>query len=129
MNPPPTAVGLFVCQQVIIDKDTLNPSCIGIFTRFAVDQLPSVPRPISVFASLTDAHGNGTMQIVISELAEGHRIYGQTWPITFPDRLTVVNVRIRLTQLSFPKVGQYAFSLLVDDDIIAERTLTVHQRK
>jgi hypothetical protein len=33
----PVAIGLMLCDQVIVDKDTGKPSPVGIFTGLAVD--------------------------------------------------------------------------------------------
>src|SRR3954452_13477017 len=59
MTPKPIAIGLLLCDRVIVDKDTNSPSAIGIFTGLAVERFPSDPQRFSVLAMLTDAQGDG----------------------------------------------------------------------
>ncbi len=53
MIPRPTAIGMALCDQVIIDDRTKKPSLIGIFTGIAVDDFPSDPQRFSAWAWLT----------------------------------------------------------------------------
>jgi hypothetical protein len=41
MTPKPVAIGLLLCDRVIVDKDSNSPSAIGIFTGLAVESFPS----------------------------------------------------------------------------------------
>jgi hypothetical protein len=128
MTPQPTALGLFLCEQVIVDHQTRNPSPINIFTGRAVDGFPSDPQRFSVFAALTDAEGSGTLELVGVRLDSGMRFYGQQHPIQFPDRGTVVNVNVRIRNLRFPAPGWYDLLLLVDGDLVAQRRLRVYRQ-
>jgi hypothetical protein len=125
MTPPPVAVGLIVCEQVIVDQHTRNPSPISIFTGLAVESFPSPPQRCSVFASLTNGRGDATLRLVVTRLDTGETIYEQRFPIRFPDPLLVVNVNIRVRGVRFPVPGHYEFALHVDSDPVAHRTLRV----
>jgi hypothetical protein len=48
MTPKPIAIGLLLCDRVIVDKDTNSPSAIGIFTGLAVEHFPSDSQRFSV---------------------------------------------------------------------------------
>jgi hypothetical protein len=40
LTPKRIAIGLLLCDRVIVDKDTNSPSAIGIFTGLAVEHFP-----------------------------------------------------------------------------------------
>lgn len=127
MTPLPTALGLILCEQVLVDQRTRNPSAINIFTGRAVEQFPSDPQRFSVFAALTDGQGDGTIELVGVRLDTGDQFYAQQHPIHFPQRAVVVNVHIRVRNLRFPVAGWYEFLLLIDRELVAGRRLRVYQ--
>src|SRR4051812_7915096 len=128
MTPPPVALSLILCGQVIVDHQTRNASPISIFTGLAVDGFPSGPERFSVFASLTNGHADGTVKLTASRLDTGEPVYEQQYPIRFPDPLLVVNVNIRVRAIRFPVPGRYEFVLFVDSAPIAQRSLRVYRR-
>jgi hypothetical protein len=121
------ALSLMLCEQVIVDHQTRNPSLIGIFTGRVVDSFPSEPQRFSVFASLTNGHADGVVKLVATRLDTGEVIYEVQHPIHFPDPLTVINANIRIRAIRFPVPGLYEFILSVDSDPIAQRTLRVYK--
>jgi hypothetical protein len=126
MIPDPTALALLVCEQVIVDHYSRNPSPISIFTGLQVEQFPSDPQRFSVFAALTDALGEGRLELRAVRLDTDDEIYAQQFPLQFPDRATVVNVNIRVRNIRFPVSGVYEFQLLVDGSLVAQRKLRVY---
>jgi Family of unknown function (DUF6941) len=126
MVPDPTALALILCEQVIVDQHSRNPSPINIFTGLAVEQFPSDAQRFSVFAALTDSQGDGRLELRAIRLDTGEQFYSQQYPVHFPDRATVVNVNIRIRSLRFPVPGVYEFLLLVDGSLVAQRKLRVY---
>ena len=126
MTPDPTALALILCEQVIVDQPSQNPAPINIFTGMAVDEFPSLPQRLSVFAALTVSRGSGRLKLQCFRLDTGELFYSQQYPIEFPDRATVVNVHVRVRSIRFPVAGVYEFVLLVDDHLIAQRRLRVY---
>jgi len=80
MVPDPTALALLLCEQVIVDQYSRNPSPISIFTGLAVGQFPSDPQRFSVFAALTDTQGDGRLELRASRLDTGEEFYAQRFP-------------------------------------------------
>jgi hypothetical protein len=126
MVPDPTALALLLCEQVIVDQHSRNPSPINIFTGLAVEQFPSDPQRFSVFAALTDSQGDGRLELRAIRLDTGDQFYGQQHPVHFPNRATVVNVNIRVRGVRFPVAGVYEFLLLIDGSLVAQRKLRVY---
>jgi hypothetical protein len=131
MTPKPIAIGLLLCDRVIVDKDTNSPSAIGIFTGLAVEQFPSDAQRFSVFSVLTDAQGDGQGKLAVHRLNEHwlrqEEIYATQHTIRFPDRFAVVNFNLRVRTIRFPAAGSYEFVLFVDDDELAHRRVRVYQ--
>jgi hypothetical protein len=82
MTPDPTALALILCEQVIVDQQTNNPSPINIFTGRAVDKFPSEPQRFSVFGALTDS--KGTARITLYPLGYGRPGLFAALPDRFP---------------------------------------------
>lgn len=127
MFPAPLAIGLWLCDQVIIDRTTNKPSLIGIFTGLRVESFPSDPQRFSVFAALTNAEGTGSIVLEATDDESGDQIHLQSGDIYFPDRFTVVNASFRTRGVIFPAAGQYTFSIAVDGETVALRRIRVYE--
>lgn len=125
MTPPPSPVSLWVCEQVVIDRRTNNPSLIGSFTGLRCLQFPSDRTPLSAYVSMTGAVGRGRIELQVIHLESMQSVFRQRGAIEFPDRITILNIDFRIRTLSFPEAGTYSFAVLVDGDLIAERKLRV----
>jgi hypothetical protein len=129
MVPQPTALGLAVCDQVLVDARTDKPSLIGVFTGLGVDGFPSDPQRFSVAAFLTGSAGEGKIEVRAIRVATGEQVYQQGGRVSFRDRTDIVNVFFRVRKIRFPAPGYYLFQLLVDDELIeaAQRRLRVYR--
>ena len=121
------ALGLSLCNLVIVDQDTRMPSLVGLFTGLEVDRFPSDPQRFSVFAALSSGRGNGKIELVSTWLNTDEPIYSKTGVVSFPDPLTVVNAIFRVRTIVFPEPGNYEFALFVDGDMIARCRLRVYK--
>ena len=129
MTPKPVAIGVLLCDRVIVDKDTNSPS-IGIFTGLAVESFPSESQRFSVLAMLTDAQGDGRARVAVYRLDEHwlrqDEIYATEHAIRFPDRFAVINFSLRVRTIRFPAPAIYEFVMFVDSDEVAHRRLRVY---
>jgi hypothetical protein len=125
MVPPPIALGLTLCEKVIVEEGTKNVTLVSTFTKLRVDQFPTGPQRFVVFAVLTDGLGDGTIELVITRLETDEAIYTYRNRLRFPDRLTEVRVLMRVNECSFPAPGRYQFTLLIDGDWLAQCHLQV----
>src|ERR1051326_6366658 len=131
MTPKPVAIGLLLCDRVIVDKDINGPSAIGIFTGLAVESLPSEAQRFSVLAVLTDTQGEGRGKVGVYRLDEHwlrqEEVYATEHSILFPDRFAGVNFNLRVRTIRFPLPASYEFVLFVDSDEVAHRRVRVYQ--
>lgn len=105
MTPAPTAIGLWICERVVIEQGTKNPNIIAAFDGLGVEQFPARPLPFSVFSTLTDAVGRGTISLRACSLQSGDVIYRNDRGFISTDRLTAVNIHFRVETIDFPLKG------------------------
>lgn len=127
MVPPPSVIGLWICEQVIIDSKTNNPSLISVYTGRAYASFPTEAIPFSIFCSLTDASGSAILRLAVEHLESGSEVFAHDYSVEFPSRLAVVNLHVRLKTLRFPMPGTYAFDLFSQGKSLAQRRLRVYQ--
>jgi hypothetical protein len=126
MVPVPVALGLILCEKVIVEKGTEAVSLIGTFNRFQSETLPITPYPFYVFATLTGGYGDATIHLTITRLETDEEIFAWQREIHFPDRFTEIDIRFHLESCEFDAEGIYLFNLLVDGDWVAHRRVKVH---
>jgi hypothetical protein len=127
MVPSPVALGLVLCDPVIIEEGTRKVSVIGAFNRLEGRAFPFVPSPFCVLATLTGAQGEGRLTLTVIQLETDEEVYSLTRQVAFPDRFAEGRVLFRLADCSFPAPGVYISTLTVDDDWVAHRRLRILQ--
>ena len=90
---------------------------------------PALSQPFSVYAVLTDAFGNATMEINIVSLATDEEIYSYFGALHFADKLTELRVHVRVRECKFSQAGRYQVSLLVDGEPIAQRVIDIYSKE
>jgi hypothetical protein len=125
MVPQPIALGLTLCQQVVVEEGTKNVSLINAFTVWNIAGLSSAPRPFCAVATLIDGEGDGTIELAITREETEALVFTIQRPIHFPDRLTEVRALCRINGCSFPAVGLYSATLLVDGEWVTQRRFRV----
>jgi hypothetical protein len=125
MSPTPTALGMHLCEQLIVEEHTRRVSLINCFTALPFVEFPTGPRPFWIFADLTDGSGSGDAEIIIANAATGDAIHAENRPIRFSNRLQVVQFGWRVSGCRFPSPGRYYVTLRVDAEWVAQRWVDV----
>ena len=68
MSQRPRAVGLMLCDRVVYEQGTQKPYLLGVFTGVAVDNFPTAPQRIDIFAALNGGQGEVTMTWSVEHL-------------------------------------------------------------
>lgn len=121
----PTVIGLIVCEQVIVEKETNNLSLINCFIRRKVSAFPSDPQKFAVVAFMTDGSGTIPMELTITESETFEIVERQSVAIAFPSRLHEVRFLFRWTECVFPAEGEYDICLLTRDALLAQHRIHV----
>ncbi len=125
MVPCPVALGLTLCDQVIVEEGTRNISLIGTFSRLRGDVFPFAPPSFCVVSTLTGSQGEGEIKLTVTNLETDDEVYTLTRRVTFPDRFAELHVLFRPAELVYPAPGHYIFTLLVDDEGVAHRRVRI----
>jgi hypothetical protein len=129
MFPLPSVVGLALCEKIMVEEGTRSVSLIGCFVKISATTFPSPPKRFDVHAALTGGLGEGTIDLLVTQLETGQAIYSGRRPVGFPDRLTTVWMNLRLKGLSFPAPARYQFTLLLDGEWLTQTVLDVIHRE
>jgi hypothetical protein len=126
MVPTPVALGLVLCDTVVVEEKTKKASLIGTFAGIKVNEFPATAPPFSVFAVLVDGQGRATIKLSVLRLDSNEEVYAYDSQVHFPDPLAEVRFHLRLHHCVFPAAGTYQFTLLVDGEWVAQRRIRVY---
>ena|ERR1017187_969231 len=129
MSQRPAAIGMMVCDQVIIEESTKNVTPVNCFTRRMARQFPSDPFGFVVFAILTDGNGDIRLDLVIRRLENLDDNYEHSMRVHFASPLQEGRCLFRIRGLSYPDSGAYEVLLLADGEIIAQRKIRVTEEE
>lgn len=129
MKQIPATIGVYLCEQVIIEEATKNVTLVNCFTRREMRQFPSEPFPIVVFATLTDGLGVLDLEVILQRLDTLEEILRRAVTIRFTDPLHQGRLRLRVRDFSVPVAGYYAASIKIDGELIAQRRFLISQKE
>jgi hypothetical protein len=121
----PNAVGLTLCEQVIIAEKTRNVTLVNGGNRLRCKIFPSSPQRLVVYVVLTDGLGLAKMSLVMSRLDTLEDVFEKRWAMRFVDPLREVRLVLRLPVLCFPAPVRYQFALLAEGELVAQCVLQV----
>ena len=119
----PVAIGLSLCEQVVIEDKTHNVTLVNCFTERTVEQFPTDPIPFVAFALLTDGHGEVTLDVAVERLDTMEDVYRKSVRRRFSDPLRAVSCIFRVRLCSFPGPGPYQVTLLAGGEFLAQRRI------
>lgn len=125
MMPPPVVIGLTVCDYVIIEESTHKTTLVGNFRTLRLQEFPGSPLPFCVYVAFTDALGNATVELTVTDWETEETIYRLSQTVRFRDRFQEIGLLFRIPEIVFPEPGIYLFSIIVDDDTVASRRVHI----
>ena len=125
MSQRPAAIGLLVCEQVIIEEGTQNVTPVNSFRRRIVQQFPTEPLNFVVFAILNDGVGEIRLELAISRLDTDEEVYQRSMTVRFGNQLQEGRCLFRISDYSFPVPGTYEVALFADNEMIAQRKIRI----
>lgn len=102
---------------------------MSTFTKLYAEDFPSPPERFALAAVLTGGQGEGTVDLVITQLETDEETYAIRRQLRFPGRLAEVRVVFHVRDCSFPAPGAYDATLFVDGDPVARRKFSVDGRE
>jgi hypothetical protein len=86
MAQRPVAIGLTLCEQVIVEAGTGNVTPVNCFTHRTVRTFPSEKIPFVVFSELTDGAGQMNLDVVLHRLDTFDEVLKVTHATTFKNQ-------------------------------------------
>jgi hypothetical protein len=118
----PAAIGLSVCEQVIVEEKTRNVTLVNCFRRLHLRGFPSSPQRFAIHAIFAVGLGSGTIRLLVVRLETLEEVYAHDLRATFSNPLQEVRVLFRPSSLSFPAAGRYEISLRMEGVSLAHRS-------
>ena len=76
----PNAVGLMLCEQVIVAEHTRNITLVNCVSHVRSRAFPTRPQRFVVYAVLTDGRGDATITLRVSRLDTLEDVQESSWP-------------------------------------------------
>jgi hypothetical protein len=125
-KPPPVVLAIVICDLIIRDELTKKLTLVGVFSAIYGAKLPVVlSGSMHLYAALTDGRGEYKSRIMIRHLETEAVIFQAEGPLVFQDPQQVVELNIKLPQVSFPQWGRYEIALFAEEQLLGSRTFTV----
>jgi hypothetical protein len=121
----PIAIGLLLCEQLIVEEGTKNVTPVNCFTHRTAEAFPWTSPPFTVVAWLTNGEGELLLEVVIEDTDTLEELYrrGATFRLTTP--LQHQRLSLRINAIAFPRPKTYRVLLQADGEIIAQRKLGI----
>lgn len=126
MSHVPTAIGILLCDRVIVDETTHNVTPVDVFNLRLLDSIPG-QATFFALAWLADGEGELSAEILIKRLDNLEEIYRDKKVLTFKDRLHDARFLARIRGCMFPAAGYYEIILLIGGELIAHRKFRVQK--
>jgi hypothetical protein len=124
-DPPPVPISLHFCDLLIVEAVTKKVSMIGSFDALFASDFPAIFPSFRVWTYLSDFTGECIMTLEFLSLDEGDVVYRDDQAWFFTDKLRAHPVFFTVNDACFPAAGTYECRLLVDNEVIMSRRLTV----
>jgi hypothetical protein len=107
MSQRPSATGLLLCEQLLIDDGTKNVTPVNCFTRRVAENFPWTAPPFIALAWLIDGHGEVLLEVVVERSGTMDALYRRAEQFRLTSPLQQVRLSLRLQGITFPQPGSY----------------------
>lgn len=102
----PIVLSFLVCDRVILDAQTSQPSIIGIVTSVQASKFPVQSPPLAFFAELTSGHGLAPLVLrVVDANEERPPVLEVELSVEMGDPLAITSLTLGVGSLVFPEPG------------------------
>lgn len=127
-KPPPVVLAIVVCDLIIRDELTKKLTLVGVFSAIHGVKLPvTLGGGMHLYAAMTDGRGEYKCRVVLRHLETDMTIFQAEGPLVFRDPQQVVELNMKLPQVSFPHWGRYEVALYSEEQLLGTRTFIVRQ--
>src|SRR5438105_4532536 len=113
MNHRPIAIGMVLCEQVIVEEGTRNVTPVNCFSIREVGDIPGQVT-FSVLVWLVNGMGEMSAELLVERLDNLEETFRVSRKLVFPDRLLDMRFSARIRDCHLPVAGPYQVSLNID---------------
>jgi hypothetical protein len=124
----PVAIGLVLCDLVVIEENTRHVTAVNCFSRRVNDGEVGGLLPFYALATLAGGHGDMTARFVIERLDTLEVTFERQFQLSFANALEEVRATFRVRANAIPVYGYYQAMLFVEGETIASRRFSVHSK-
>lgn len=122
--PPPILLSAIICDRVILDAITHQPSIIGAFETLSAPKYPARHARLAFFCQLTNGHGRMSITIRLVDIQqEEEPLFEKKVEQKFKDARRVENLTFSIEGVRFPHPGEYRFQIFADGTLLNERRI------
>ena len=116
---------IVLCEKVIIETGTRNPTLVNCFNSRIVPSVPSSPLAFMICATMTNGKGKIPLSVRVERLDTMEVIASRQGIARFRDPLYEVRLFQTMQDVVFPRYGEYQVSLFAGNEPIAQRKLRI----
>jgi hypothetical protein len=122
--PPPVLLSVIICERVIIDRISNQPSIIGAFETISAPAYPARHARLAFFCQLTNGRGKTKIDIKLVDVEEEDKLLFQgAVEQEFSDIRQVANLTFDISGIVFPHPGEYRFQIYAGTEFLGERRI------
>lgn len=124
MNHIPVAIGLVLCEVVIVDEKTHNVTPVNCFGRRRLPEFPGTAT-FYVVAWLADGLGEMLVEVLVRNLNSTDEVFRMEQRMPFGDPLKDLRFTAQIRDCPFPAAGYYEVVLSVEGEFVAHRKFQI----
>ena len=122
--PPPVLLSVIICERVIIDRISNQPSIIGAFETISAPAYPARHARLAFFCQLTNGRGKTKVSVKLIDVEEKDKpLFQGSVDQEFSDIRQVANVTFDIIGIVFPHPGEYRFQIYAGTEFLGERRI------
>ena len=128
MSIRPVAVGLVLCELVVVEENTRHVTAVNCFSRRVIDDgIGSMP-PFFVLATLVGGHGTMAARFVIERLDTLEMSFERQFQLSFVNALKEIRATFRVRANALPVEGFYQAILYVEGEAVALKRFSIYSK-
>jgi hypothetical protein len=122
--PPPVLLSVIICERVIIDRISNQPSIIGAFETISAPAYPARHARLAFFCQLTNGRGKTKVSVKLIDVEEKDKpLFQGSVDQEFSDIRQVANLTFDIGGIVFPHPGEYRFQIYAGTEFLGERRI------
>ncbi|MDZ4726244.1 MAG: hypothetical protein SH817_08800 [Leptospira sp.] len=111
----------------IITEDNHKKGIIGTFNRFMAQEFPVIFPPWGVYIGLTNLTGKHSFELILKNMDNDQIVMPVNGEFESSNYGEMIELPLNFSGVLFPSPGKHILSLLIDNDLVGSRILSVEK--